>query len=270
MKPLSILLMVLLAACNSHSVKQTDHIASHSQQTKQPLRPLALQDGKFFSGQGKQLLYGGPCDSDHFDVSNLELKKEQFHYGLGREAFPALLQPAFISVAEADRLWPNNARFLVAHAGDEVKAYAVQDLIRHEVVNDELNGHPIMAAYCILADLGAVYKRQYGDEVLTFALSGYTYYDPAIWNGLDAFVLWDRETESLWWPLVEKAVSGPLKGVRLQELDKAHWEDTSWKEVKKRYPQAQVLQSGQDFERPTNWPKSVDIPYLLANFRSGK
>jgi hypothetical protein len=51
--------------------------------------------------------------------------------------------------------------------------------------------------YCISADLGAIYDRQYGDEVLTFALGGYTYYEPNIWNGLDAFVLWDKESESL-------------------------------------------------------------------------
>jgi len=229
-------------------------------------RPSALKNGKFFEKNGKEMLYGGPKSSEHFKIENLELEKDQFHYGLGREAFPALIDPEFVSVDQADRRWNENQRFLVAYAGGEAKAYSVDDLIRHEVVNDELNGEPIMAAYCILADLGAIYKRQYGDHVLTFALSGYTYYDPEIWNGLDGFVFWDRETESLWWPLIGKAVSGPLKDVKLRVMDESHWEDTSWGDVKKNYPNAKVLESGQNFERPDSWEKLEDVSGIVEKF----
>ena len=123
---------------------------------------------------------GGKDSTQHFDISELELKETQFHYGIGRERFPALLKPEFTSIAEADSFWADSTRFLVAHAGDEVKAYSVKDLTRHKVANDSLDGKPIMAAYCILADLGAIYERQYGDKELTFALSGYTYYDDEV------------------------------------------------------------------------------------------
>lgn len=233
-----------------------------------PKRPLALENGKFLELAGQPLLYGGEDSSQHFDVSNLELRPEQFHYGIGREKFPALLEPEFITVENADVIWPDTVRFLVAHAGEEVKAYAVPDLIQHEVVNDVLDGKPIMAAYCILADLGAIYERQYGEHTLTFALSGYTYYDPQVWEGLDGFVLWDRETESLWWPLIGKAVSGRLKGVKLQEMDSMYWEDTLWEQVKEFYPHAQVLKSGQDFERPLYWPQLEKVEEIVQNFQS--
>ena len=89
------------------------------------------------------------------------LKDEQFHYGIGREKFPALLKPSFESVREADSIWADSTRFLLAYSGKDVKAYSIKDLTRHEVVNDVLNGKPIMAAYCILADLGAIYERNY-------------------------------------------------------------------------------------------------------------
>lgn len=234
------------------------------------VRPLAIDGHKFFDQGGKRMLYGGKDSTQHFDISNLELKAEQFHYGIGREAFPALLEPQFISVTEADSIWPDTARFLLAYSGNEVKAYAIKDLIRHEVVNDQLNGQPIMAAYCILADLGAIYHRQYGDKELTFALSGYTYFDKNIWNGLDGFVLWDRETESLWWPLIDKAVSGKLKGVQLQLMEETHWKDTQWKVIRESYPNAQVLQSGQDFERPKSWKKYPDVSDIVKKFSKGQ
>ena len=212
------------------------------------------------------MLYGGSDSTQHFDITGYALKDSQFHYGMGRERFPALLEPSFISVAEADSIWEDSTRFLLAYAGEEVKAYAVKDLTRHEVVNDVLNGQPIMAAYCILADLGAIYERKYGDKELTFALSGYTYYDEQVWDGLDGFVLWDRETESLWWPLIGKAISGRLKGVKMLEMDKAHWKDTYWKDIKTNYPNAQVLKSGQDFERPKSWKKYNDVSDIVQDF----
>ncbi|QTY27189.1 DUF3179 domain-containing (seleno)protein [Flavobacterium sp. CS20] len=222
-------------------------------------RPVSVELGKFFNEDGKRMLYGGKKDYQHFDVSNLSLEEDQFHYGLGREAFPALLEPEFTSIQKADKQWDDDDRFLVAKSGNDVKAYSIKDLTRHEIVNDELNGKPIMATYCILADLGAIYTRTYGDKVFTFALSGYTYYDPEVWDGLDGFVFWDRETESLWWPLIGKAVSGKMKGAKLHIYDETKWEDTTWSTVKSKYPNAKVLISGQDFERPTSWRKYEDV-----------
>lgn len=229
-------------------------------------RPLAYKNGKIIEKDGKKWLYGGKDSLQHFDISHCELKDEQFHYGIGRERFPALLAPEFTSVVEADAIWADSSRFLLAQYNGDIKAYSVKDLTRHEIVNDELGGQPIMAAYCILADLGAIYERTYNDQVLTFALSGYTYYDEKVWNGLDGFVFWDRDTESLWWPLIGRAVSGSLKGVKLLEMDQEYWEDTTWGVIKKKYPTAQVLQSGQDYERPKSWKKLEDVSDIVQDF----
>lgn len=268
MKKLASLLILLgLAfACQQNGSQEAVVENEKEEVTPKKKRPVSIENGKFFKKDEIPMLYGGEDEVQHFDISNLELKNEQFHYGIGRERFPALLQPSFASVAAVDSLWKDDDRFLLAYAGDEVKAYSVKDLTRHEVVNDRLNGEPIMAVYCILADLGAIYSRQYGEQELTFALSGYTYYDEEVWEGLDGFVLWDRDTESLWWPLIGRAVSGPLKGVGLLEKDKAHWEDTTWGFIKEKYPQAQVLLSGQDFVRPTEWKQLEDTGDIITHF----
>ena len=228
-------------------------------------RPSAKNNGKFFEIDGSKMLFGGKSNQ-HFTINNLDLKEEQFHYGLGREAFPALLIPKFESVEVANFRWRESDRFLLVHKGNETKAYSVKDLTRHEIVNDVIDGEPIFAAYCILADLGAIYKRSYGDKMLTFAVSGYTYYDPEIWEGLDGFILWDRETESLWWPLIDKAVSGDLKGVRLQKLEDIYWEDTSWGAIKAEYPNVQVMISGQNFARPTSWKKYRNVSDIVKRY----
>lgn len=256
---------ILLFACGLKPLQESNLTV-----TPQKQRPISYETGKFFEKNGKQLLYGGDS-TEHFDVSNNLLEPRQFHYGIGREAFPALLEPKFTTIDAVDSIWHDTTRFLVAYKGNEIKAYSVKDLTRHEVINDQLDGEPIMAAYCILADLGAIYSRTYGNSTLTFALSGYTYYDPETWNGLDGFVLWDRDTESLWWPLIGQATSGQLTGVKLQELDEQYWTDTTWKQLKRNYPTAQVLISGQDFDRPTTWRQldETEVKAILIS-NSGK
>lgn len=260
--------LVFLAGCKQRT-NETTNTEKAEAPTEKKKRPIAIENGKFFEREGKKMLYGGESEDQHFDISGYLLKDEQFHYGIGRERFPALLEPEFISVDEANLIWADSTRFLLAKSVNQIKAYSVEDLTRHEVVNDVLDGKPIMAVYCILADLGAIYERTYGTTELTFALSGYTYYDEDVWGGLDGFILWDRETESLWWPLIGKAVSGPLQNVKLLEMNQTNWEDTTWKSIREKYPTAQVLKSGQDFERPKTWSKINDVSeirskYLLA------
>lgn len=266
-----IITTLLLFGCKSQnaSIVNTDK-AENAETVVKKKRPLAIENNKFFEDNGEKMLYGGEHREQHFNITDYTLKDEQFHYGIGREKFPALLEPEFISVKEATVIWPDSTRFLLAHAGNDVKAYSIKDLTTHEVVNDILDGRPIMAAYCILADLGAIYERDYGGQELTFALSGYTYFDPKVWDGLDGFVLWDRETESLWWPLIGKAVSGPLKEVKLLEMDKNNWKDVSWKYIKENHPNALVLKSGQDFERPKEWKKINDVTPITDAYSAQK
>ena len=261
--------IILLISCKEQGNKK-EVKPKESKEVVKKKRPIASENGKFFEVNGKKMLYGGEKENQHFDITDYLLEDDQFHYGIGRERFPALLKPEFISVKEANKVWADSTRFLLAKSGNEVKAYSVKDLTRHEIVNDVLDGQPIMAVYCILADLGAIYERNYGDKELTFALSGYTYYDKGVWNGLDGFVFWDRETESLWWPLIGKAVSGPLKNVSLIEMNKNKWSDTTWENIRDNYPNAKVLKSGQDFERPTEWKKIEDVTSIIENFSINK
>jgi len=222
-------------------------------------RPLAYKNNKFFEKEGRKYMYGGKDSSEHFDISNTILKDEQYHYGIGREGFMALTAPEFITIGEADQVYPDSARFLLLQINNDVRAYGIDLLTKHEVVNDVVDGKPVMAAYCILADLGAIYNRIIDGREYTFALSGYTYFDPEVWDGMDGFVFWDRETESTWWPLIGKAVSGPLLETELNVYDDQNWSQTTWGEIKGQHKEIKVLKPGQTMEPPKSWPKYTDI-----------
>ncbi|GAB4191430.1 MAG: hypothetical protein Kow00105_05500 [Phycisphaeraceae bacterium] len=222
--------------------------------------PFGAPTTRVVERQGRKWLSGGPHKNDDFDVTTFRLKPDQLHYGLGREVFPALIEPEFVSATEADAWLHPNHRVLAVKVGQDVRVYPIDLLIQHEVVNDMVGGIPIFAAYCILADLGAVYDRRLDGHTLTFALSGYTYTDPKVWEGRDAFVLWDRETESLWWPPIGKAVSGPLVDRPLTLLDNQYWSQSSWGQVRSLSGDVRVLKPDQDFERPVDWPRLTTLP----------
>ena len=207
---------------------------------------------------GKRYIWGGERPSMHFPARELRIEPAKLRYGLGREHFEALIDPAFVSADRADKRLRGGQRVLVVSVAGEVKVYPLSLLKRHEVVNDMVGGKPIFAAYCILADLGAVYDRRIAGHTLTFGVSGYTYGEPGVWDGKQAFVLWDRNTESLWWPPIGKAVSGPLVDTPMKVLDQRHWSQTTWGAVRAEHPEARVLKPGQAVDRP------VDVPRLAV------
>lgn len=194
---------------------------------------------------GKRWLYGGNEPGQGFDITEFRLDPKKLNFGLGREAFHALVDPKFGLPGDPGVSINDRTRILGVVIDGEAKAYPIHLLRGHEVVNDTVGGRPIFAAYCILADLAGVYDREMAGHVYTFGVSGYTYADKSIWRGLNAFVLWDRDTESLWLPTIGKGVSGPMIDVPMQLTPQEFWQDTTWGEFRKAFPDAVVMKSGQ-------------------------
>ena len=230
--------------------------------------PLAKEHGKIIESGGKVLLYGGKDESWHFDITQFRLDVNKLHHGIGREQFDALIGPEFVTASEADSWLGDDKRVLAVAVGGEVKAYPLTLMTRHEAVNDVVGGVPVMPVFCILADLGSVYDRRMMGHTFTFGVSGYTYADPAYWDGMNAFVLWDRDTESLWWPLTGTAVSGPLIDKPLKLLDETLWSQTTWGELKALHPDAIVMAPGQTIDPQSGWPRLSDDEVARLNGQS--
>lgn len=194
---------------------------------------------------GRRWLFGGNEPGQAFDITEFRLDPKQLNFGLGREAFHALISPEFGRPGDREVGINDRTRVLGVVINGEAKAFPIHLLRGHEVVNDTVGGRPIFAAYCILADLAGVYDREMAGHVYTFAVSGYTYADKDIWNGLNAFVLWDRDTESLWLPTIGKGVSGAMIDVPMQLTPEELWSDTTWGEFRREHPDAVVMKSGQ-------------------------
>ena len=73
--------------------------------------------------------------------------------GPPRDGIPAIMTPNFVSVSQATFLGEND-RILGIVGERAAKAYPIKILNWHEIVNDMVDGHPIVVTYCPLCGSG--------------------------------------------------------------------------------------------------------------------
>ena len=67
--------------------------------------------------------------------------------GPGKDDIPPIDQPVFESVAEAGQWLTDREPVQVVNIGDDARAYPLQIMIWHEVVNDTVGGEPVVVTY---------------------------------------------------------------------------------------------------------------------------
>jgi len=129
--------------------------------------------------------------------------------GPARDRIRSIDAPTFAPPAEA--VWVDAQNTVLGVAlGGEAHAYPEHLLEHHFVVNDVLGGTPLLVVFDPLAGAPFAFRRRSGERTLTFGVSGLVY------NGTS--VLFDRETESLWVPMLGEAIAGPLAGTKLARV----------------------------------------------------
>jgi hypothetical protein len=146
------------------------------------------------------------------------------------DSIPAIDEPFFVSVDEADVYLTSEEPVAVLEIAGEARAYPVQILMWHEVVNDTVGGIPVAITYCPLCNSAVTYERRIGGLETTFGTSG------RLFNS--ALVMYDRATESLWTHFDGVAVAGLLTGERLAPIASTL---LAWADFKAAYPDGTVL-----------------------------
>jgi len=150
--------------------------------------------------------------------------------GPPRDGIPPLDRPTFDEAALADTwLEPQEPVIVVAEA-NEARAYPLQILIWHEIVNDTLAGRPVVVTFCPLCNTSLVYDRRVGGRELTFGTTGDLRYSD--------LVMWDRQTESWWQQATGEAIVGELTAMHLARVPSVV---LSYEEFKRAHPHGAVL-----------------------------
>jgi len=215
--------------------------------------PSGRDDG---AGSGEVAISTAGWETD-FDKHSVPLSEFQSG-GPGRDGIPPVDEPKPVDQEQAEEFMDDKEPVLVAEAGGDARAYPVQILIWHEIVNDDLAGRPIAVTYCPLCNSSLVFDRRVEGETLTFGTTGNL-------RNSD-LVMWDRQTESWWQQLTGEAVVGALTGTKLEALPS---QTLSWSDFKERYPDGDVLSrdTGHDRDYGANPYEGYDTadqqPFLL-------
>ena len=158
--------------------------------------------------------------------------------GPGKDGIPALDEPAFVSAAEIDFLEPQEP-VLAVDVEHDVRAYPIQILIWHEIVNDAVGGTPVAVTFCPLCNTALVYDRRVAGRTLDFGTTGNL-------RNSD-LVMYDRQTETWWQQFGGRALVGELVG---HELEPVPARIVSWRDFRHRYPDGRVLTRDTGHDRP--------------------
>ncbi len=126
------------------------------------------------------------------------------------DGIPALDRPTFVPPATAASWLPPQEPVLALDIRGDARAYPLQILIWHEIVNDTVGGTPVVVTYCPLCNSGLVFERRVDGAVLDFGTSGRLYKSD--------LVMYDRQSHSLWAQLEGRAIAGRRAGTWLRAL----------------------------------------------------
>jgi Protein of unknown function (DUF3179) len=158
--------------------------------------------------------------------------------GPGKDGIPAIDEPRFVSVADAGDLLADREPVIELKLDGAARAYPLQILVWHEIVNDEVAGIPVAVTFCPLCNTALAFDRRLGDRVLDFSTTGNLRHSD--------LVMYDRQTESWWQQFGGEAVVGDLAGEKLEQLPARI---VAWEDFSGRHPDGMVLSRDTGFSR---------------------
>ena len=150
--------------------------------------------------------------------------------GPPKDGIPAIDEPKFVDVRAANRFLDGNEPVAVVRRNGEVKAYPIQILIWHEIVNDVVGGDPITVTYCPLCNTTLAFDRRFEELLFDFGTTGRLRHSDLI--------MYDRQTETWWQQATGEGIVGEHAGRQLTFVASPVMR---WSDVKEQLPQARVL-----------------------------
>jgi len=177
--------------------------------------------------------------------------------GPPKDGIPAIDDPAFVPIAEAGHLAPTEPVVGLIINGD-ARAYPLQVLMWHEIVNDEVGGVPVTITFCPLCNAAIVFDRRLDGRVLDFGTTG------KLRNS--DLVMYDRQTESWWQQFLGQGIVGEMTG-KVLKIVPARLE--SFARFRARAAQGKVLVPTRPGRRryganPYAYYDSMPKPFLYA------
>jgi hypothetical protein len=173
-----------------------------------------------------------------FSQRSIELE-EITRGGPPKDGIPPIDAPQFISTAEAARWLSAKEPVIAFEHGGEARAYPLQILIYHEIINDRVSGTPVTITFCPLCYSAIVFDRRVHGTTLDFGTTGRV--------RKSDLIMYDRQSESWWQQFTGTGIIGKYTGVTLVRLPSMI---TSFEAFRTAWPGGRVLSKATGSSRP--------------------
>lgn len=183
--------------------------------------------------------------------------------GPPKDGIPPIDHPQFVTTAEASASLAADEPVMVVRRGSDARAYPLQILIWHEIVNDTVGGEPVVVTYCPLCNTALALRRTFEGQVLDFGTTGNLRHSD--------LVMYDRQTESWWQQATGEGIVGTFAGKRLEFVPASI---VAYGDFKTAYPEGRVLSPPAGSRRPYGTNPYVEYdsgsPFLFAGRVDGR
>ena len=158
--------------------------------------------------------------------------------GPPRDGIPSIDEPQFISIAEAEEWLADVEPVIALEINGDARAYPIQVITWHEIVNDTVGGEPVVVTFCPLCNSAIVFERRIDGEEVEFGVSG-------LLRNSD-LIMYDRTDESLWQQFTGEGIVGNHSGKQLAFLPSGL---VSFADFKNAFPDGVILSRETGFNR---------------------
>lgn len=150
--------------------------------------------------------------------------------GPPKDGIPAIDNPSFVDNSAASE-WLGDKEPVIAMEIDGVaRAYPLQILMWHEIVNDEIGDKAISVTFCPLCNASIVFDRDLDGVRYDFGTTGRL--------RRSDMVMYDRQTETWWQQFTGEGIIGELNGVKLKQIPS---NIVAFESYKEQFPEGEVL-----------------------------
>lgn len=158
--------------------------------------------------------------------------------GPPRDGIPSIDAPTFVSSEEAAAWLTDNEPVIALEINGDARAYPLQILTWHEIVNDTVGDVPVAVTFCPLCNSAITFDRRFQGQTFEFGTSG-------LLRNSD-LVMYDRTTETLWQQFTGEGIVGDLAG---EQLDFIPSSLISFADFREAHPQGLILSRDTGFSR---------------------
>ena len=172
------------------------------------------------------------------DFSLHTVPYSEIRFVIPRDRIPAIDAPDFIAPSEASE-WLQDVEPVVSlEINGDARAYPLQILTWHEIVNDVVGDVPVSVTFCPLCNSAIAFDRRLDGETLDFGVSGNL-------RNSD-LIMYDRSTHSWWQQFTGEGIVGEYAGRSLEHLSAFI---VSFADFRSAHPDGKVLSRDTGFMR---------------------